>query len=456
MNTQQDLYAKYDVVVIGGGPVGLSTALECAKAGQKVLVLEQSVFFNYSGSSGDLVRMFRTAYTEDFMATLAVQSMTLWNELEEEAGEPMRLMSGLLNFGDPHYGEGGPEGTLLGPIPNLEKYNMKYTQLDRDEIQQQYPFQNLPDEWIGIDMPDNGCIDVTLLVRTLYRLCQERAVDLFDYSTVTRIAPDLSKVYPPAKWVIEGTMLNASGASAQGMQFSFRSDKIAITPGAYVNHVLYPSFGFSVDVNIWEMVYSYWAIDYDISFPKMWFQFQEDSTRDGLPVSNLFYGFPSVPWGPPNLCRIAVDTATNVVTDPDHRAYGVISPADLDNTRSWMINHVLGVGPTPLPVLSGTCLQTNVSDNMFVLDFVPERYVGTERDKSIVVFTAGWAMKFVPLLGRVLREMLLDGQTQYDVSQFSIDRKPDGKPIIRDGPVPNAPEVDAAAALSGSSRHMGH
>ena len=48
--------------------------------------------------------MFRTAYTEDFMATLAHQSMAIWDELEEEAGEPLRMMSGLLNFGDPNYG----------------------------------------------------------------------------------------------------------------------------------------------------------------------------------------------------------------------------------------------------------------------------------------------------------------------------------------------------------------
>lgn len=48
--------------------------------------------------------MYRTAYTEDFMATLAVQSMPLWDELELAAGEPLRMMTGLLNFGDPTYG----------------------------------------------------------------------------------------------------------------------------------------------------------------------------------------------------------------------------------------------------------------------------------------------------------------------------------------------------------------
>lgn len=47
--------------------------------------------------------MFRTAYTEDFMATLAYQSMPIWDELERVSGEKLRLMSGLLNFGDPDF-----------------------------------------------------------------------------------------------------------------------------------------------------------------------------------------------------------------------------------------------------------------------------------------------------------------------------------------------------------------
>ena len=47
--------------------------------------------------------MFRTAYTEDLMADLAVKSMSLWDELEKEANEPLRLMTGLINFGDPGF-----------------------------------------------------------------------------------------------------------------------------------------------------------------------------------------------------------------------------------------------------------------------------------------------------------------------------------------------------------------
>lgn len=50
----------YDVIIIGGGPIGLATAYEVAKAGASAIVLEQNNFFSHAGSSNDLARMFRT------------------------------------------------------------------------------------------------------------------------------------------------------------------------------------------------------------------------------------------------------------------------------------------------------------------------------------------------------------------------------------------------------------
>lgn len=44
------------------------------------------------------------------MAKMAKECMAMWDELEDDAGETLRLMTGLLNFGDPTYGAGGPEG----------------------------------------------------------------------------------------------------------------------------------------------------------------------------------------------------------------------------------------------------------------------------------------------------------------------------------------------------------
>jgi len=50
----------YDVIVVGGGAIGLGAAYEVAKAGKSTLVLEQSCLFNAAGSSNDLARMYRT------------------------------------------------------------------------------------------------------------------------------------------------------------------------------------------------------------------------------------------------------------------------------------------------------------------------------------------------------------------------------------------------------------
>lgn len=57
----------YDVVVVGGGPIGWAAAYEIAKAGKSVIVLEQNNFFNHAGSSNDMARMFRTMYVDNHL-----------------------------------------------------------------------------------------------------------------------------------------------------------------------------------------------------------------------------------------------------------------------------------------------------------------------------------------------------------------------------------------------------
>ena len=68
---------------------------------------------------------------------------------------------------------------------------------------------------------------------------------------------------------------------------------------------------------------------------------------------------------------------------------------------------------------------------MFVLDYVPHEYLRGGPKDSVVVFTAGWAMKFVPLLGKALAEMALCGKSKYALNEFSITRG-GGKIIVDD------------------------
>jgi sarcosine oxidase/L-pipecolate oxidase len=392
----------YDVIVIGGGPVGLAAAYECARSGKSVLVLERFNFFNQSGSSSDLVRMFRTMYKEDFMADLAAQSIGIWRELETDAAEQLILMTGLLNFGDPNY-ETGPEGNLMAPIKNLERLKMAYRILTVDEIEAEYPFTGLPRNFQGLYAPDNGCIDVPLVLRTLHRLAMSYGATLQSHARVTelRIEPDLVTVVADV-----------------GESESFTASRCIGACGAFAN-VVRRTGGVVLNLSIWEMVGQYYATDPGPNgsyFPSMWFQFLDPTGGDPA-KSNLFYGFPSVPWGPPNLVRIAVDNAVNVISDPDERQ---IAPAanDLAITADFVGRHCAGLDERPS--FCGTCLQTNVPDNMYVLDVLPES--AGPGHENVSVFTAGWGFKLVPLIGRVLSQLALTGESTFDISQFKITR----------------------------------
>ncbi|KYK56460.1 hypothetical protein DCS_03460 [Drechmeria coniospora] len=414
----------FDIVVIGGGPVGMAAAYEAAKAGARVALLEQNNFFNQAGSSGDLARMFRTMYTEDYMADLAKEAMQLWDALEKDSGTSLRWMSGLLNFGDKDIGGGTPEVTAKA-------------------IEGRYPFKNLPADWVGLFSPDNGVINVQLLLRTLLNLAKDYGAEARQHTQVQSILPPKA---PQAGYNWEVNTLRHGSEAV-----TFKTNKVIIASGSYVNHVLKPSFGFSLDLDIWEMVASYFntnAGPEGTIFPSMWFQFAPD--KQGR--SQLFYGFPTLPWGPPNVVRIAVDAASRRIKDPTERQTNVVNPDDVRDTQDFVREHVVGVDAT-VPASTLTCLQTNVFDNMFVLDFVPQEYLRGGPKDSVVVFTAGWAMKFVPMLGKALAEMAIRGGSKYALSEFSMTRKDPttGKGIIVNDKAGNGTSFAFAKQASGSS-----
>ncbi len=63
--------------------------------------------------------------------------------------------------------------------------------------------------------------------------------------------------------------------------------------------------------------------------------------------------------------------------------------------------------------------MSNVKDNNFVLDYLPETIPGY---KNVAIYTAGWGFKFAPMIGKVLKELVVDGSTKVDIGNFTISR----------------------------------
>ncbi|KAH6874191.1 hypothetical protein B0T10DRAFT_541211 [Thelonectria olida] len=386
----------FDVIVIGGGPVGLAAAYEVTKAGRKVIILEQNNFFNHAGSSGGLARIFRTMYTEEFMTKFAKTSMKYWDDLENDAGFSLRLMSGLLNFGE--------EGAVMSPTENLDKLGMDYKKLTAAEIEQKYSFKNLNPEWVGLFAPDNGIINVQLLVRTLHSLAKDRGTQAKQHTQIHVVTYGLSATY--------------------------FTKKIIIASGNCTNAILRPNFGISLDLEARKIVKTYFNADLNPNgtvFPSPWFH----SILMENKRPRVFYGMPALPWGPPDIVQVAVDTTTRDIEDLSTGQGRVSSPAETEDTQKFIRDHIIGVDHT-IPTSTITCVKRNVSDDIFVLDFLPEQYLHGGPEKSIALFTAGWAMKFVPLLGKALSQMICNGESEFAYKEFSITRKNPmtGKDII--------------------------
>ena len=119
-------------------------------------------------------------------------------------------------------------------------------QVSAKQIEEQYPFKNLESNWEGLFAPDNGVINVQLLLRTLYNLAKDYGAQAKQHTSVKeiRLSDEDSSI-----WEVH--------AMAHNVEVTYLTKKIIITSGAYVNHVLTPSFGISLDLDIWEMVATY-------------------------------------------------------------------------------------------------------------------------------------------------------------------------------------------------------
>lgn len=108
------------------------------------------------------------------------------------------------------------------------------------DIEDRYPFKDLPAEWIGLYAPDNGIINVQLLLRTLLSLAKDYGAQAKQHTDVRHICPSRSD---NNIWDVH-TIRHDKDVAV------FKAKKIVIASGGYVNHVLKPSFGTSLDLNI--------------------------------------------------------------------------------------------------------------------------------------------------------------------------------------------------------------
>ena len=385
----------YDVIIIGGGAMGLATAFHLAENKTNTLVLERFSFLNERGSSAGVSRQFRIPYPDSYMVKMALEAEPWWDSLQGRTDKQLRDTVGTLWFGDPKVKS--TEGNIEAAEAALTQNGVKFTRLDSKQIEEQYNFRDLPANYVGLFEPKGASIDLKATLETLLQASQDSPhVTLKENSRVTRIRQ-------------------------RGQQFevttrhgTYVSRKLVLTPGPYIDEVV-RLLGFQTELIYWNMSSCYFRkTDPKVTYPT-WFVFQNPDGASG----NEFYGFPEVAWDHPGYIRTAPDFVMKPLTDPRQRT-SVPNKQELGYTSAWVRDHMTGLDPKPY--FKSTCFVALSQDQNkeLIIDFAPDFVANHE---NIVIYATGWAGKFVPLMGKILCDLTLTGKTEYDISHFKLGDK---------------------------------
>ena len=167
-----------EVAVVGAGIMGSAAAYALARQGRDVVLLDQFRVGNNRGSSHGRSRIVRLAYPEVEFVELAKEAFAGWRALEEESGQELLELNGLLELA---------ESSAQSSADALGAAGAEYELLDADGAESRWPV-GVPDGWTVLFQPEAGIVRADLAHRAFVdgalahgaRLEEETRVDSLD------------------------------------------------------------------------------------------------------------------------------------------------------------------------------------------------------------------------------------------------------------------------------------
>ncbi|KAL3587186.1 hypothetical protein D5086_014053 [Populus alba] len=166
---------QFDVIVVGAGIMGSSTAYQLAKRGQKTLLLEQFDFLHHRGSSHGESRTIRATYPEDYYCDMVKESSQIWEQVQSEIGYKVYFKAQQFDMSP------SDNKSLRSVISSCEGKSIPYRVLDRQQVSDRFSGMiNLPEGWFGVLTDGGGVIKPTKAVSMFQALAFQRGAVLRD------------------------------------------------------------------------------------------------------------------------------------------------------------------------------------------------------------------------------------------------------------------------------------
>ena len=368
----------YDLVVVGLGALGSSTAWHAARRGLRVLGLEQFELGHDRGASHDSSRILRHSYHTPAYVDLTFDAYEDWADLEDATGESFVTVTGGLDL--------FPTGAAI-PMDDytlsMDARQVPYELLERDEILSRWPQLALPEGTSALYQQRTAIVPAARGTAAMQRRAVEHGAVLRDRTPVLALEPTADGV----------DVVTASGRISAA--------RVVVSADAWTARLVEP-LGARLPLTVTEEQVTYFAPSDPEQFRPgrfpVWIWMDEPS----------YYGFPT--YGEDTV-KSAQDCGGPTVTG-DERS-GETDPAMLDRLAAFMASTFPASGPA---VRSKRCLYTLTPDRDFVVSAVP----GVPQ--VVVGLGAAHGYKFAATFGRLLTDVALDGRTDANISAFGLDR----------------------------------
>ena len=157
----------YDVLVLGGGIVGMSTAYALSRQGLAVALIEQFEPGHRQGSSHGDGRIVRFNYSESIYVEMALLAYPAWERLQQAAGQKLLQKTGLIECGPPG------SAPMRNSEANLRGYHLAYERLSAAVVGQRFPQIQIDEEAAVLYQPEGAVAFATPAVLALWRLFKD-------------------------------------------------------------------------------------------------------------------------------------------------------------------------------------------------------------------------------------------------------------------------------------------
>jgi glycine/D-amino acid oxidase-like deaminating enzyme len=217
-----------DIVVIGAGALGLSTALHCALAGRSVIVLDR----HEAGSqaSGRAAGLFKSVQADELRTRLARRSIELAATFGDWAGEPLPLeQSGsFLIARTPAHAE-----YLRRELAQSAGWGVDVREAAMDQIGAQVSYFTPASDGYALWCPEDVYIEEPIsLIRAYAAACTRHGTEIAGNEPVTGIevtAGRVTAVQTPRRTITARTVVDAAGAWAAQVA-GLASTRIPVAP----------------------------------------------------------------------------------------------------------------------------------------------------------------------------------------------------------------------------------